>query len=114
MAGNSRAPNSIPTSGQKIYTPPTVAVQNPILTFFDSLQQSISRAGDTVIRGAEIYFDINELKNQSKRRIQNDVYDRTEETPVLGGVAISKDTMTILTVAGIGLAAIGIILLVRK
>ena len=106
--------NSVPTSGQKIYTPVTVQETNPLLTFFDSIQNTISRAGDTVIRGAEIYFDIQELRTRTRNRIENQNFDTREETPILGGVSISPQTMTLLTVMGIGLAAIGVILFVRK
>lgn len=107
--------NYVAPSGQKIYQPPTRAENNPLLTFFDSIQHTISRAGETVIRGAEIYFDIQELKRRSRERvIDNENFDTQQETPILGGVSISPQTMTVLTVMGIGLAAIGLILIVRK
>lgn len=105
-------PNSVPSSGQKLYTPPSVLTGSGIQSFLGSLTDVLKGVSASVVTGADAFFDIKEAVNGSKRQIKDGTFDTSEKIPL--GNVVGPQAATILVVAGVGMAAVALILLLRK
>lgn len=105
-------PNSVPSSGQKLYTPPSQNVGSGIGAFLGSLTDTLKTVSASVVAGADAYFDIKEAVNGNKRVIKDGTFDTTEQIPL--GNIFGEKSATLLLIAGVAMAAVGIILVVKK